>query len=107
MYYVHTFKKRGDRCNLSPPLNLLSLPLKICCLSVTSLVLIYTSGCLTLYNFYLPFTDAENSELDQLLGELLSLGQDLASVDAEPVADTSSWESRTEGRVGGSQLVQA
>ena len=107
MYYVHTFKKRGDRCNLSPPLNLLSLPLKICCLSVTSLVLIYTCGCLTLYNFYFPFTDAENSELDQLLGELLSLGQDLASVDAEPVADTSSWESRTEGRVGGSQLVQA
>ena len=30
-----------DRCNLSPPLNLLLLPLK-CCLSVTSLVLIYT-----------------------------------------------------------------
>lgn len=57
---------------------------------------------LTLHNFYLLFTDAENSELDQLLGELLSLGQDLASgVDAEPVAETSYWGSRTEGRVGG------
>jgi len=54
-----------------------------------------------LYDFYFPFTDAENSELDQLLGELLSLGQDLASgVDVQPVVDTSSWESRTEGTWG-------
>lgn len=46
----------------------------------------------------IPFTDAENSELDQLLGELLSLGQDLASgADSEPVADLPSWESRDEG----------
>ena len=50
------------------------------------------------YNSNFNVTDAENSELDQLLGELLSLGQDLASgVEGEPLADVSTWDSKAEG----------